>query len=164
MGARCKEPGACCALTWVSAKDGDFLHALPEEISEDGLLFTHTSPREKKLKIKDEIEAWNCFEESDWRRIFVGDVHVPMIFGQRCEPCEHDVWTVNLIELLCAMEDERQRLRFSLQQIKDSPVEARARALAEDALSQCYHNWLVKRGVPDGDTGSLWCAICGKTR
>src|SRR5262249_36750830 len=34
--------------------------------------------------IRDEIEAWNVFEETAWRHIFVGDVHVPMILGQHC--------------------------------------------------------------------------------
>ena len=63
----------------------DFIRGLPEEIVEDGVLFTHTSPRAKKLKIKDAIEAWNVFEETEWRRVFVGDVHVPMIYGQRCD-------------------------------------------------------------------------------
>jgi predicted phosphodiesterase len=63
----------------------EYLRGLPEEIAEGGVLFTHTSPREKKLKIKDEIEAWNAFQETAWRRVFVGDVHVPMIFGERCE-------------------------------------------------------------------------------
>lgn len=63
----------------------EYLQGLPEEIQEGSTLYTHTSPRQKKLKITTEIEAWNVFEETDWRRIFVGDVHIPMILGQRCE-------------------------------------------------------------------------------
>jgi diadenosine tetraphosphatase ApaH/serine/threonine PP2A family protein phosphatase len=31
------------------------------------------------------VEAWNAFEETDWKRVFVGDVHIPLIFGERCE-------------------------------------------------------------------------------
>jgi predicted phosphodiesterase len=62
----------------------DYLRSLPEEIVEGGVLYTHTSPRRKKDKIKDQIEAWNVFEESSYRRIFVGDIHIPLIFGQRC--------------------------------------------------------------------------------
>ena len=62
-----------------------FLRALPENIIEGDIIYTHTSPRQKKRKVKDDIEAWNVFEETTYRRIFVGDVHVPMIWGQRCE-------------------------------------------------------------------------------
>jgi predicted phosphodiesterase len=60
------------------------LRALPEEIVEGDILYTHTSPRRKKDKIKDPIEAWNVFEESSYRCIFVGDIHIPLIFGQKC--------------------------------------------------------------------------------
>lgn len=62
-----------------------YLQSLPEEITEDGVIYTHTSPRTRKRKIRDPIEAWNVFEETDWRRVFVGDVHIPLIMGQRCE-------------------------------------------------------------------------------
>lgn len=64
----------------------DYLKALPEEIIEGDAIYTHTSPRiKRKQKIRDEIEAWNVFEETDWRRIFVGDLHTPMILGRRCD-------------------------------------------------------------------------------
>jgi len=33
--------------------------------------------------VKDEIEAWNVFEEHDFRIIFLGHAHVPHIFGRR---------------------------------------------------------------------------------
>ncbi len=62
----------------------DWLQTLPEAIAEGGVIYTHTSPRVKKLKISDAVEAWNVFEETDYRRIFVGDIHIPLIFGQRC--------------------------------------------------------------------------------
>ena len=61
-----------------------YLRALPEAIVEGDILFTHTSPRRKKDKIKDPIEAWNVFEESAYRRIFVGDIHIPLLYGQKC--------------------------------------------------------------------------------
>lgn len=63
----------------------EYLRSLPEEIVENGAIYTHTSPRAKKRKIYEGIEAWNVFEETGWRRIFVGDTHVAMILGQRCE-------------------------------------------------------------------------------
>jgi predicted phosphodiesterase len=68
-------------LPWDAKK---YLRSLPEEIVEGGILYTHTSPRRKKDKIKDPIEAWNVFEESSYRRIFVGDIHIPLIYGQKC--------------------------------------------------------------------------------
>lgn len=61
-----------------------YLQALPEEIVEGSAAYMHTSPRLKKSKISDAIEAWNVFEETDLKRIFVGDVHVPLLFGSRC--------------------------------------------------------------------------------
>ncbi|MCW3098046.1 MAG: putative phosphoesterase [Chthonomonadaceae bacterium] len=68
-------------LPWDAKK---YLRSLPEEIVEGDILFTHTSPRRKKDKIKDPIEAWNVFEESSYRRIFVGDIHIPLLYGQKC--------------------------------------------------------------------------------
>lgn len=63
-----------------------FLRSLPEEIIEGSVYYTHTSPRPRRLyKIRNEIEAWNVFEETEWRRVFVGDVHIPLIWGRRCE-------------------------------------------------------------------------------
>ena len=62
----------------------EYLQALPEAIVEGSVIYTHTSPRVKQAKIGDAIEAWNVFEETDWKRIFVGDVHIPSLFGQQC--------------------------------------------------------------------------------
>ncbi len=62
----------------------NFLRELPEAIVESSVIYTHTSPRVKKSKISDAVEARNVFEETGYRRIFVGDVHVPLIFGRRC--------------------------------------------------------------------------------
>ena len=62
----------------------DYLGQLPESIVEGLVVYTHTSPRRKKIKISDELEAWNVFAEVDFRRIFVGDVHIPLLFGQQC--------------------------------------------------------------------------------
>jgi hypothetical protein len=61
----------------------DFLRSLPEDIPEEDILYTHSSPHPRRRKIVDPIEAWNVFGETGGRRIFVGDVHVPMILGQR---------------------------------------------------------------------------------
>ena len=61
-----------------------YLQSLPKTIVEGSVIYTHTSPRGKQAKISDPIEAWNVFEETDWTRIFVGDVHVPLLFGRQC--------------------------------------------------------------------------------
>jgi len=62
----------------------NYLSDLPEAIVEGQTTYTHTSPRQRKTKIVDAIEAWNVFEETAYRRIFVGDLHAPLIFGQQC--------------------------------------------------------------------------------
>lgn len=62
-----------------------FLDELPEEIREDDVLYTHISPRRKKVKILDEFEAWNVFEETDARMVFVGHAHIPLLFGEWSE-------------------------------------------------------------------------------
>ena len=61
-----------------------YLEALPEEIREGDVLYTHISPRSKKAKIIDECEAWNAFDETDARLVFVGHAHIPMLYGERC--------------------------------------------------------------------------------
>jgi len=67
------------------SKDAEhFLHQLPESIVEGDVIYTHTSPRRKKSKIIDVQEAWNVFDEVSFRRIFVGDIHIPLVFGERC--------------------------------------------------------------------------------
>ena len=43
------------------------------------------SPRARKRKVKDDFEVWNVFDDTAWRRIFIGDVHIPAIWGQKCE-------------------------------------------------------------------------------
>ena len=45
-------------------------------------------------------------------------------------------WTVLLIEHLCALEDERQRLRRTLEQVRDAADENAARVIARDALRE----------------------------
>ena len=45
----------------------------------------YISPRPKKKKVKDEIEAWNIFDESSYRLPFIGHSHVSFIFGKRNE-------------------------------------------------------------------------------
>ncbi|HEY9852758.1 MAG TPA: metallophosphoesterase family protein [Leptolyngbyaceae cyanobacterium] len=63
----------------------EFINCLPVEIIELDTIYTHISPRVKKNNISNPIEAWNVFNELPYRIIFVGHVHVPLIFGEKCE-------------------------------------------------------------------------------
>lgn len=63
-----------------------FLLSLPEIIVEEKILYTHISPRTHRLlPINNPVEAWNVFDETGYRLIFVGHVHIPFLFGERCE-------------------------------------------------------------------------------
>ena len=62
----------------------DYLRQLPESTIEGQVIYTHTSPRSRRAKIIDGVEAWNVFEETKWTRIFVGDIHIPLVFGEHC--------------------------------------------------------------------------------
>jgi len=62
-----------------------YLLGLPEVIVEEGVVYTHISPRARRRTINHAVEAWNVFDESAFRLLFVGHVHVPMIFGRRCD-------------------------------------------------------------------------------
>jgi predicted phosphodiesterase len=60
-----------------------FLLGLPERIVEDDVLYIHTSPRKNQRKINHAVEAWNVFDDTRFRLMFVGHVHEPLIFGMR---------------------------------------------------------------------------------
>lgn len=60
-----------------------FLLGLPERIVEDNVLYIHTSPRKNQRKINHAVEAWNVFDDTRFRLMFVGHVHEPLIFGMR---------------------------------------------------------------------------------
>jgi predicted phosphodiesterase len=62
-----------------------FLLGLPERITEDDVLYTHISPRRMQRKVNHAVEAWNVFDDAPFRLMFVGHVHVPLVFGMRSE-------------------------------------------------------------------------------
>lgn len=62
----------------------EFLLSLPSRIVEGEILYVHISPRPIQRKIDREVEAWNVFDETHYRLVFTGHVHIPLIFGQRC--------------------------------------------------------------------------------
>ncbi len=105
-------------------------------------------------KIHFDTSSWMELETKNNPRVF--DVHVPGDYESG--------WTVNLIEHLCKMEDERHRLREVLKSIRDNDVfDQAARSTAKEALEQCYHHWLVNVHVPEGQPGRIYCPICGRT-
>jgi hypothetical protein len=100
-----------------------------------------------------DTSSWMIVSTESNPRAF--DVHVP---GE-----DESGWTVNLIEHLCRMEDERLRLRKALEGIRGmAGAGEAARSAAAEALAQCYHSWLVNVDVSEGQTGRLDCPICGQ--
>ena len=105
-------------------------------------------------KIQFDTSSWMIVETKNNPYVF--DVHVPGEYESG--------WTVNLIEHLCKLEDERHRLREALEKIRDgSAHDLEARAAAKEALEQCYHAWLVNPHIPKGQPGSVYCPICKQT-
>lgn len=68
----------------LSPEIKQYLISLPEERIDGEFFYTHISPRTKKRKIVDPFEAWNVFDEYPYRLVFFGHIHVPIIFGERC--------------------------------------------------------------------------------
>ncbi len=62
-----------------------YLQGLPDGLTEEELHFTHISPRTRKQGLSNPIEAWNVFDEFPHRLIFVGHLHVPLVYCQRSE-------------------------------------------------------------------------------
>ena len=102
-----------------------------------------------------DTSSWMMVETKGNPRVF--DVHVPGDYESR--------WTVNLIEHLCSMEDERHRLREALERIRDNnSSDQAALSIAKEALEQCYHTWLVHVDIPRGQPGRVYCPICKQTK
>jgi predicted phosphodiesterase len=69
------------SLTWEMKQ---YLRELPENIVEDDVIYTHISPHPKKKAINDDFNAWNVFDDTTFHLIFIGHIHVPSIWGQKC--------------------------------------------------------------------------------
>jgi hypothetical protein len=94
------------------------------------------------------ISTWqHQYAKGDWKILFdtsswliveaKGNPRVPDVEVTREADTDEAVatWTVRLIEHLCALEDERQRLRRSLERVRDAADAAAAHALAASALN-----------------------------
>jgi predicted phosphodiesterase len=60
------------------------LRELPEDITEDDVIYSHISPHPKPKAIKSDFDAWNVFDDTTYRLIFIGHLHIPTIWGQKC--------------------------------------------------------------------------------
>ncbi len=106
-------------------------------------------------RISFDSSSWMMVETKNNPRVF--DVHVPGDYESG--------WTVNLIEHLCKMEDERQRLREALERIRNQDASGpTARSIAQEALEQCYHTWLINPSIPEGQPGRIYCPVCKQTK
>ena len=97
---------------------------------------------------------WRIFHDtSSW--MILQTASNPRTFDVAVPDADRIGWTVNLIEHLARIEDERARLRAALAAIRDDPgAGPSAHAAAAAALAECYHQWLV------ASTGEV-CSICG---
>jgi hypothetical protein len=107
--------------------------------------------------------SWRIlFDTSSW--MIVSTTSNPRVFDVHVPGDYESSWTVNLIEHLCNMEDERHRLRTAMKGICDNPKSGQeAHSTLAEALARCYHSWLVDIDVPEGRMGRLYCPICGRT-
>ncbi len=101
-------------------------------------------------------ENWIALRDtSSWW--IVGTDSNPYVFDVP-EPMEDESkWTVNLIEHLCKMENERTRLRKGLEYIQNSTKEIQTGELTKKTLGNCYHTWLIINN-------KLHCPVCNSTK
>jgi predicted phosphodiesterase len=65
----------------LDEKRQSWLNSLPDEIINNDICYTHISPRlKRKRKINTGAEAWNVFDETNHRLVFVGHTHITAVF------------------------------------------------------------------------------------
>lgn len=69
----------------LSREECCYLQGLPDGLTQQGMHFTHISPRRRKQGLSNPIEAWNVFDEFPHQITFVGHLHVPLLYSQRSE-------------------------------------------------------------------------------
>ncbi len=60
-----------------------WLTNLPIDVVENNTIFVHESPANPPRKIKDNYEPWRVFDETSYKRIFVGDSHISAIYTDK---------------------------------------------------------------------------------
>ena len=135
----------------MRADDLDFVRALKARGWSEAGLWEYAKG---SWKVGFDTGSWMIVSTENNERVF--DVHVPGHY--------ESAWTVNLVEHLCQMDDERHRLRKALEQTRDNVTSgAEAAAIAVEALQQCYHSWRVNVEIPEDQKGRIYCPICGAT-
>lgn len=103
------------------------------------------------------------FDTSSW--IEVGTAGNPRVFDVPVPEPRLEQWCVKLIGHLCMMEDERFRLRQALERVaKDNPSTISGSGIAQNALSSCYHTWLVRSKLPETESTMYYCVVCGSQK
>lgn len=69
--------------TELSTKSERWLNGLPQSIEHGEWLITHSSPRSEQADeyVRSSFDAWNCFDDCDFKRCVVGHAHEPMLYG-----------------------------------------------------------------------------------
>ena len=110
--------------------------------------------------IKGEWRIW--FDTTSWCNIdtkhypSINEIHVPNKYEL--------AWTIQLIEHLCNLEDERFHLMQTLNYIAKAPTASEnVRYLVNERLSKCYHSY---RGILDKNNKKYtWhCHVCGHSK
>lgn len=67
----------------ISPNNAEWLRSLPTTVTLENWVFTHINHREKQEYIKDEISAWNCFDETEHQFMCVGHTHIAALYECR---------------------------------------------------------------------------------
>ena len=84
-----------------------WLKNLPIVLVEESIVFTHISPRKTPKRVSTSIEAWNIFDETDYRLIFIGHNHFPALFSADCD--EYANSTSHSVDVGCYSLDLNNR-------------------------------------------------------
>lgn len=70
----------------ISDENKTWLDNLPDTIEFKGWLITHSSPRNCPDEyIRSSVDAWNCFDDCNFKRSIVGHSHHPMLYRYPAE-------------------------------------------------------------------------------
>ncbi len=72
-----------CAQLPSDSQEKQYLDGLADRLAEGDVVFVHITARAAERKVSDRYEAWNVFDETPQRIVFIGHTHIPMIYGFR---------------------------------------------------------------------------------
>lgn len=82
------------AIDGIAPDVADFLHSCPLITELGDVLMTHISPRKRKRKVSDRYEAWNVFDETSHRLVFLGHSHISAFWSEDGAACGESRETV----------------------------------------------------------------------